>query len=324
MASPSSALSTQRPDIASSFMEFDLAAQRANMIAGEVFPVIETAKQAGNFGKISIEQLLQHPETQRAPGGPYNRASWTFAPATYSCVEHGIEEPVDDNEATMYAEYFDAEMMAGVRAYHAVLMAYELRTAAAVFNATTWTSYTTSAGSSLEWSDYANALPLNNIETAVQAVYSQSGIWPNALIINRKVFRNLRNCAQIIDRVKYQGFVDARAGNITAEAIGQACDLRLIVAGGTQNTANEGQDASLSPAWSNEYAMVCKVAETSDPREPCIGRTFHWGEDGSEVGGHVESYRDETVRSDIIRVRHQVDELVLYPEVGHLIDNITE
>ena len=72
-----------------------------------------------------------------------------------------------------------------------------------------------------------------------------------------------------------------------------------------------------------EYAMVCKVATGRDFREPCIGRTFHWSADGSSIGGTVESYRDETVRADIIRVRHDVDELVLYPQAGHLLSNIT-
>jgi hypothetical protein len=57
--------------------------------------------------------------------------------------------------------------------------------------------------------------------------------------------------------------------------------------------------------------------------EPCIGRMFHWSEDGSSPGGTVESYRDEIVRGNIIRVRHDVDEVVLYPQAGHLVSNIT-
>jgi hypothetical protein len=37
----------------------------------------------------------------------------------------------------------------------------------------------------------------------------------------------------------------------------------------------------------------------------------------------VESYREEQTRSDIIRVRHDVDELVLYKDAGFLLGNIT-
>jgi hypothetical protein len=65
--------------------------------------------------------------------------------------------------------------------------------------------------------------------------------------------------------------------------------------------------------------MVCKVATGQDFREPCIGRTFHWAGDGSGIDGTIESYRDETVRGDVIRVRHDVDEIVLYKQAGHLL-----
>jgi len=323
MPSPSASLATQRPDLASSFMEFDLLANQQGFIGPQVFPVVETAKQSGNFGKIPLEQLLQHPDTSRAPGSAYNRTRWKFEAATYNTDEHGIEEPVDDREAAMYSDYFDAEVIAAQRAYHSVLAAQEMRIAAAVFNATTWTGAELTTVITNEWDDAANAVPLTDVEAAVGKVYDGSGLWPNALIINRKVFRNLRNVDQIVDRVKYQGFVDVRAGNVTIEALSQAFDLQIIVAGGTKNAAIEGQAASIASMWSDEYAMVTRIAMSGDFRDPCIGRTFHWGEDGSSIGGTVESYRDEGVRGDIVRVRHDVDEVILYPEAGHLLSNVT-
>jgi hypothetical protein len=303
-------------------MEFELDALQSGFIAPQVLPVVETAKQSGNFGKIPVEQLLKERETLRAPGAGYARGKFTFTSDSFACDEHGAEEPVDDREADMYADYFDAELIAAARARRAVLVNAEKRAAAAIFNATTWTSYTT--GITNEWDDSANAVPLTDVESAVQAVWDQCGIWPNAMIINRKVFRNLRNCAQIIDRVKYQGMMDARAGNITVAALQQAFDLdNIIVAGSARDSALEGQSTSIAPIWSDEYAMICRVASSADIREPCVGRIFHWGEDGSSIGGTMETYRDETVRSNIVRCRHDVDEKVLYVEAGHLLSNIT-
>jgi len=319
MPSPTGALSSLRPDLAGSFMEFESQADRAGFIAHRVLPVFETAKQSGTFGKIPIEQLLQTRDTARAPGSGYARGQFTFGTDTFACEEHGAEEPVDDREALMYSEFFDAEMVSTQRAIDVVLRNQEIRTAAAVFNATTWTATSITN----EWDDAANAVPLTDVETAVQAVYAASGLWPDSLIINRKVFRNLRNVAQVVDRVKYQGFMDARAGNISAEAMSQAFDLNIIVAGGTKNTANEGATATLAPIWSDEYAMIAKVVQSNDIREPGLGRIFHWNEDGSDFDGRIESYRDEPVRSDIIRARNDVDEKILYVEAGELLDNVT-
>tara|TARA_R100000808_G_scaffold20286_1_gene43932 strand:+ start:3629 stop:4594 length:966 start_codon:yes stop_codon:yes gene_type:complete len=320
MPGPEASLSTLRPDLGASFAEFDLEMQRRGYIANQVLPVFNAPKQTGSFGVLPIEQLLKDGETQRAPGSGYSRGDWTFQTQTYTCNEHGWEEPVDDRESQMYADYFDAEQVSAMRAFEQVLRAQEQRVADAVFNTSTWTATSVTN----EWDDATNATPITDVENAVQTVYDATGVWPNALIINRKVFRNLRLCSQIIDRFKSQGFVDVRASQINEAMMASIFDLdRIIVGGTTKNTANEGAAASLSPVWSDEYAMITKVATSNDIRETCLGRTFHWSEDGSQPGGTIETYRDETVRGDVVRVRHDVDEKIIYSTVGELLDNIT-
>ena len=69
--------------------------------------------------------------------------------------------------------------------------------------------------------------------------------------------------------------------------------------------------------------MVARVARSNDLREPCVGRIIHWGEDGSQIGGAMESYYSPETRADIIRCRHQVDEKILYPAAADLLSNIT-
>jgi hypothetical protein len=324
MPSPTSSLATLRPDLAT-FLEFDLESEDQGYIAADVFPVIDVQSASGNFGKIPLEQLLQQRETRRSPGSGYSRSQWTFTPATYATYEHGAEEPVDDNEARMYAEYFQAEQISTLRAFSAVLRNAEQRVADAVFNTTTWTGSDLTTAITNEWDDATNAVPLTDVEAAVQKIYDNSGLWANALIINRKVFRNLRNSDQIIERINASGAGSpSKATDVTTQMLSAVFDLpNIIVAGTSKNGAKEGQAASPTQIWSGEYAMVCKIASGPDMRDPCIGRTFHWSQDGSSIGGTVESYRDETVRGDVIRVRHQVAEVVLYPEAGHLLSNIT-
>lgn len=321
MPNPSSSLSTLRPDLAASFEAFDLEAEKQGYIGQRVFPVVDVASQAGNFGKIPLAQLLQQRDTKRSPGSGYARGNFTFDPATYSCEEHGAEEPIDDREAKMYAEYFDAEVIGTRRAFNSVLRNAEKRIADTVFNTTTWTGSSLYTDVSTTWATIASAVPLTDVEAAVNKVYDNSGLWPNALIVNRKVFRALRNTAQVIDRIASSGAGNRNlASDVTVDMLAQAFDLDyVIVAGGSQNTATEGQTAAAGQIWSSSYAMVCKVATSNDFREPCIGRTFHWGADGSNIDGAVETYRDEVVRSNVVRVRHDTDEIVLYAQAGHLL-----
>lgn len=324
MPSPNTSLATLRPDLAS-FEEFDLEMQRRGYIGTQVLPVMNVAKQSGTFGKITLESLLHNRSVDRAPGSGYSRSDWDFGEDNFATKERGAEEVLDDREVELYAEFFDAEQIAAARAYEAVLQAQEQRIAALLFNATTWTGADLATAVTNEWDDATNATPIDDVEAAVRSVWDGTGLWPNSLILNRRVFRNLRNCDQIIERIQSAGAGSpTKPTDITAQMLAAVFDLeRIIVGGNPKNTAAEGQAATISPIWSDEYAMVAKLATTSDMREPCLGRTFHWAADGSMPGGTIESYRDETVRGEIVRVRHEVQEKVLYVGAAHLLSNIT-
>lgn len=324
MASPTTALTTLRPDLAS-FLEYDLESDRLGYVASKVFPVIDVASQAGVYGILPVEELLEQRNTKRAPGAGYARGNFNFTTATYACEEHGAEEPVDDRQSKMYREYFDYELVATKRAFSSVLRNAEQRVADALFNATTWSGGSFTLGITDEWDDITNAIPITNVDTAVKKIYDNSGLWANALIINQKVFRNLRRCNQVIDAIESGGAGDrSKQSDITADMLAQVFGLDyVIVAGASRNGAKEGQTATPSQIWSDEYAMICRIATSNDMAEPCIGRIFHWAEDGSSVGGTVETYRDEIVRGNVVRVRHDVDEVVLYKEAGFLLSNIT-
>ena len=322
MPSPSSTLATLRPELGS-YQEFDLMANLGGFVDHKCLPVLEVAKQSGTFGKIPIEQLLQARSVTRAPGTGYNRSKWTFTTDSFACEEYGAEEPVDDREAEMYADYFDAEMVSAARAVSAVMVESEKRIAAALFNATTFTSQTT--GITEEWDTPAAAVPITDVEAAVQSMWAITGVWANAIVFNRHVFRNLRNVTQIIDRVAAAGAGGPVKATDINEAMIAACfDLPYVfVAGGAKNSAIEGQSVSIADIWSSEYALIFRVPTTNDVREPGLGRTFHWGADGSNIGGTMESYRDEPVRSDIIRCRHDVHEKIIHTEMAWLLSNVT-
>lgn len=321
MPQPSTSLATRRPDLSGAFQEFDLEMNRRNFIGSRILPVFEVEEDAGKYPVIPIEQLLAENETRRAPKSGYNRGEFEFETGSYITEEHGWEEPLDDREVRMYRHYIQAEMIATARAVNFVAGAAERRIASAIFNSTT---FNTTAVTN-EWDDLSNATPIDDVEAAVIRVYDATGLWPNTLVITNKVFRNLRRCSQVLDRIESSGAGNAtKARDVTLQMLAQVFDLeKILVGNASKNTAGEGQSASISPVWSNEYAWVGKTAETGDIQEPCVGRSFHWDEDGSTYEGRVESYRDESIRSDVIRVRHDTDEKIMYAACGELLENIT-
>lgn len=323
-ATPTSTLATLRPDLAE-FMEFDLESERQGYVATQVLPVVETGLQSDNPGKVPLEALLFDGDTVRNSGSNYNRGSFKFETFSYATQENGWEEPIDERDEKRYQNLLQVDRIANARAQGVVARNQEKRAAALVFNPTTWNGSGLTTAITHEWDDATNCVPVTDVEAAVKKVYEGSGLWANALVINRQVFRNLRNSNQVRDRISSSGAGDpSKARDITVEMLKAVFDLDyIIVAGASKNTANEAKAATPAQIWSGEYAMVCRIATGADMREPCIGRTFHWSADGSVIGGTVEEYEEVQSRSRIIRVRHETAEVIMYPQAGHLLSNIT-
>jgi hypothetical protein len=319
MPNPTTSLATLRPDLGGSFMEFGLEADRLGFIGLQCLPPFDVPEAGGTFGSIPIEELLRNASVDRSAKSGYSRDDFEFEELSYAVKERGHESPVDDRLSRMYRNYFDAEQVAAARARDRVLRNQELRIAALLQATATFGN----AAASVVWSTYATAVPITDVETAVQAFWAASGLWPNAIAIPRQAFRHARNCAQVVDRLNANGIRDTVPGKITAAQLALAFDLEhVFVAGSAKNTANEGQAASIAGIWDKTKVTVLRVATTPDIEEPCIGRTLHWSEDGSELGGTMETYRDETKRCDIVRCRHDVQEKVIYTAMGRIITGV--
>ena len=324
MATPTAAPPTLRPDLAE-FMEFDLENERKGYVALQVLPPVEVSLQADNPGRVPLEQLLVEADTKRNDRGNYNRVTTKFETFAYATSENGIEVPIDEREKNRYQHLIQIDQISNAKGWGIVSRNQEIRVAGLVFNPTTFTGSSLTTAITHEWDDATNCVPITDVEAAVKKIYENSGLDANALVINKQVFRNLRNSAQVVDRIASSGAGNAtKARDITIEMLKEVFDLDyIIVAGASRNTANEAKAATPTRIWSGEYAMVCRIAETSDMREPCLGRTFHWSEDGSVIGGTVEEYEEIQSRARIIRVRHDTDEVIMYPQAGHLLSNIT-
>lgn len=323
MANPITAGVTLRPELLA-FEDINLAESRMGFIASKVFPMIEVGKPSGTVGKRPLAQLLKPVSNlNRAPGGAYARTDSKFDTYTYSTQERGLEEPVDDNDREVYADYMDADKAAVDHCVDGILRAQEQRVAD-IMNDTAQITNTTAAGT--VWTTIASATPIANVITAMKAVRLRIGRKPNTIIIPWARIWDVWRSTEMTGFLKQQNFVDMRLAEMggsldrAASALASVFGVdQVLVPDALYNSAAEGATASLAEMWDADKVVVCHVAKSSDPREMCVGRQFHWGGDGSAAGGIVEQYRREDIRSDVFRVRHQTGEKLLYQECAQII-----
>lgn len=315
MPRPSTA--AERSDLRTVIYE---AVDPANAFIGlRVLPLFRVDENTGQYPVIPPEVMFSVPDTRRSARGHYHRSDWEWQWDTFATVENGWEEPVDDRELNLYRRYFDAETAAGIRALKIILRRQEQRVAGMVFNPSNFAAHAVTN----EWDDHANATPIDDVKAGRKAIHDTIGIEPNTLILSYSTFLDLGLCDQIVDRIKYTTPAVQR-GDIAVDLLAQAFGVgQILVGGGLFNQAKKGQDADLAGIWSNEYAMLCRVSNSALlGGEPELGRTFLWTRE-SPTNTVVESYRDETVRGDVIRVRHDTDEEFISAECGYLMSNIT-
>ncbi len=322
MASPTTSQAQYRPDLAA-ILEFDLQGSRSEFIGQRLFPPFEVANPAGKYPKIERNELLRNPgenDLVRAPGAGYSKDEFEFTEASYTTEERGREAEVDDRERATYRNYFDMDLVATQRALDQVLRAGEVRVADLAFN--TATGIATSAAATV-W-DADTSTPVDDVFLAQVTVRNATGVVPRTGVCDWEVFKVLQNSEQIVERVKYQGFVDARKGLMSRAAIASALDLDEILVAGDgvlQNASAQGDAGGevMTPIWDKTRFGVFKTASSNDFRELCIGRTLHWSEDGSELRGRVEQYRNESRRSDVFRVRQHVGEETIDLATGYIL-----
>ena len=313
MPRPTSGTTIQRPDLASLAVEY--VEKQDEFIGLRLAPMFKVQSQSAEYPTYPKEAAVNLPDTKRAPRGDYNRTVWRFETDNYACVENGIEEPVDDVEVKLYARYFDAEAMAGKRAMRNVLRVQEKR----ILDIPQ--ALSADASPTNEWDDPTNAVPLSDINTGKETILDATGMEPNALVIANTTFKDLGNVAAIVDRIKYT-HPGVKRGELTKELLAEYFGLaELLVSRQGYNSADAGQAASMTKYWDEEYALLAIVQDGQDLSEPGYMRTFLWTED-SPQNVVIESYRDDTVRGDVVRARQYTDEETIWAAAAYLMDNI--
>lgn len=321
MPRPTSGTTLQRPDLGALAYEYMLDADQRGFIGMDVMPVFDVPEQSADYPIIPIEALLKVPNTKRQKRGAYPRGDWEFETGTYSCEEHGWEEPVDDTEAALYQRYFDAEMVSTEIAVDHILRDHEKRVAAIAQS----TSVAVGSGNvSTEWSTAATATPRDDVKDAKESMRLASGLMPNAGICSLVVFNNLMNTSEIKDAFKYTSPIEIGGMEAQKRLLAQYLGLdRILVGGAMEDAAKKGQSYSLSDIWDDEYFSLARVSVGGQRlREPVLGRTFLWTEDSPQVLT-TETYREDAIRSNIIRVRQNVDEAVIFSGALYVMGNIT-
>lgn len=314
---PSTAIS--RPELGTVAFEYMIEAALARFIGQAILPIKRVMKSSAEYPVIPLAAMLETPDTKRGDRGNYNRSDWIFDFQDYSTERNGWEEKIDDREEALYSSYFDMEEAATLRAVAIILRSHEKRVKNLVYD--TGTIANGAVGNA--WTDATNATPKADVDGGRDSMRSNFGVLPNKMTIAYTRFNALLRTDEITDALKYTNPIELGGFEAQKRIMAQYFGLDEILVGDAQeNTAKKGQTVSLGEIWTPATVGLFAVSDGSDDmKEPVIGRTMLW-EDGAPDMLTTETYRDEPVEADIVRVKHDTDEVLQYTGAGYLLTSI--
>ena len=293
--------------------------QGRNFIADRVFSRVGVAKQADQYFTYPKDQWFRSDAELRAPGTESAGSGYTLSTDTYYCHVYAIHKDIDDQTRANADSPLNVDREATQFITQQLLLKRDLDFVSTYMTTGVWDTDMTGVSSGptgnqfLQW-DNASSDPIQDVQNGKTAMLQATGYEPNVLVIGYEVFAQLKNHADIIDRIKH-----TQRGVLTEELLAQLLGVdRLIVASAIKNTAAEGATAAMS-FMVGKSALLCYSNPTPGLMQPSAGYTFTWNGllGSSAYGTRVSRFRKVETKSDRVEAEMAYDMKVVASDLGY-------
>ena len=252
--------------------------QSRDFIADKVFPIVPVDKQSDLYYVYTKNDWFRDEAKLRAPGAESAGGGYNLSTATFSCRTWAFHKDVPWDLRNNADPVLNLDRDATEFVSQRLMIRRERLFQNGFFRAGIWgLDYTGVAANPavnqfIQWSDYANSDPINDIKNGRMYIKSITGFKPNTLVLGEEVFETLKQHPDIIDRYKY-----TQSGVITADLLAKVFEVDRIVIGGAIYATNaEGAAVEAYSFIYGKAALLCYAAPAPSILAPSAGYTFAW------------------------------------------------
>lgn len=291
-----------------------------NMIADKVFPVVPVDKKSNKYFTYDKNDWFRDEAQRRAPGTESAGGGYNLSTDTYSADVWAFHKDVDDQTLANADTPLNPLREAAEFVTSRLLLRREIQFISDFMTTGVWATDATGVAASpttdqfVQWSNYTNSDPIEDIEEAKEDILSTTGYEANTLVLGYQAFRQLKNHPDIVDRYKY-----TTSSVITEEMMARLFGVdRILVAKSVRATNDEG----LTPAYGFNFgksACLLHVAPNPGLMTPSAGYIFAWtgvsGGLGSTIG--TSQFRMESLKAARIEAEVAFDNKVVANDLGY-------
>jgi hypothetical protein len=189
-----------------------------------------------------------------------------------------------------------------------------LFSATAFFTTGKWTGSTTGTDivPSTKW-NASGSTPIKDIRTEKDAIAKKTGYDPNTLVLPQDVWSAIQDNADFLDRIAI-----TRDKIVTTSLLASVLEIdRVLIAKVTENTAKEGQTATMNWLYTDD-ALLVYAAPRPSLMTPSGGYTFTWNGlyGAAGQGQRIKRFRQEQLASDRIEGEMAYDQKLVAADLG--------
>jgi hypothetical protein len=300
--------------------------QRAeNFIADKVFPVVPVDKQSDKYFVYEKNDWLRDEAQVRTDGTESVGSGYNIATATYYADVFAIHKDIGDQTRANADAPINVDREAAEFVTHRLLTRREIQFNNDFMTTGKWASDVTgvaaspTTGQTIQWSDYTNSDPINDIEAGKAGILSVTGLEANTLVLGYDVFRQLKNHPDLVDRIKYTS-----SQTITEDMLARMFDIeRVLVSKSVKATNKEGATGAYS-FTTGKTALLAHVAPNPGVLTPSAGYTFSWTGVSQGMGLTIgtSSFRLESLRATRVEAELAFDNKVVASDLGYFWNTI--
>lgn len=254
----------------------------------------------GHVPKIAIGKgdLLRATQRSRAPGTKFDRWQSAIDDFNITLIALGEEQTLPDEQTLLYEDYFPIEAFYTMEAGNRLRRGHEIEVETAIFNTGNFDAVNSAVAYTT--GNKTTMTPVEDLLAAIRRVKAR-GERANTILYPGQVWDRVRTSTEMKDFIV--GAINAGA-KVTPEnlaaALGANGITQVLIGDGYVNQSEVGSNSNINPIWPTTYVFVGKTAG-GELAAGGVGRTTYWDKEGPLF--NVTSYRDETVKSNVIRAQ---------------------
>ena len=305
--------------ISGALTEFAVAYPVGNFISPFLCPTVMVANQFDEYHILDAARRAsaRHDEV-RSPGSAATLVDYATTSGSYRCEGHTLRHQITDEQRANADTPLQPERD-GVN-----FLAKTMLTTQDYLLKVALDASLTATDPTHEWDDYDNGDVYSDIDTAIDAIEdATSGLTPNAIAMDSKVWRKTRNHPDVLARL-VAGGTNVVPAQATRQGFADLFGFDYVFVGNVnENVAVQGQTASMSRVWGSDVYIMYVEPMPSQMTPTCCMRLTWRPFAGSTEGFKVETARaaEPSAYADEIIMGKYYDQKVTLAGAGYRLQN---